>query len=66
MNSIPIQMLDLNNNLIKEFTSGIAAGQYIINHKEEFININTNSPSIVNSRINKVLKGKAKTAYGYK
>lgn len=63
--SIAISMVDKNGDVIREFKSGKEASKYIIENKEMFVNVSTNSVTIINSRINKVLQGKAKTAYGY-
>ena len=62
---MPIIMITTSGEEVMRFNPGKEASLYIIENKELFTNITTNSYSIINSRINKVLHGKAKTAYRY-
>ena len=64
-NSNPIYMLDLNGNILKDFNSCREASDYIIGHADEFKNVTSPNASTLSSRITKVVRGEAKTAYGY-
>lgn len=64
--SVPIQMFDLEDNLVMEFGSGKEASIYLFEHQDKFINISAKRPSTLHTRISQVLRGNAKTAYGYK
>ena len=60
--SVPVVMLNLNNEELKEFSSVRLAAEYIINN----CSVKSSSVSTISSRITKVVRGEAKTAYGYK
>lgn len=63
--SNPVNMINKDGIIINSFNSCKEAAQYIYDNKDKFVNVSATKPSTISSRITKVVRGEAKTAYGY-